>query len=213
MGLFDCSPLNNIKSDRILETGKMKISSVTSTFTKTITIALDEPVLDQDSECLNCSQMVELIKEELSITKERPGIICLLTIVPNDFTISKTIEMFNVSEYSGKCARELCYKKGILSLCDSKERVDIPQSAKDAVLAFYESDHINCLLPGKKDCVTIRLPGKTKTKVEKRPLLANISEIHTSFKNEHPHKKIGFLTFALLQPKCCTYSGRCSRRT
>ena len=70
------------------------------------------------------------------------------------------------------------------------KRVDIPQSTEDAVLVLYESDHISHLLPGKKDCITIRLPNKTKTKVHKRLLLANISEIHKSLKDEYPDKKI-----------------------
>ena len=135
--------------------------------------------------------MVKLIKEKPFITKERSKTIRLLTIVPNDFRISKIVEMFNVCEHSAKQAREL-RRKGILSVAERKERVDIPQRTKDAVLAFYESDHISCLLQGKKDCVTIRLPDKTKTKVQNRLLPANISEIQTSSKNEHPDKKIGF---------------------
>ena len=150
--------------------------------------------------------MVKLIKEKPFITKERSKTIRLLTIVPNDFRISKIADMFNVCEHSAKQAREL-RRKGILSVAERKERVDIPQRAKDAVLAFYESDHISCLLPGKKDCVTIRLPDKTKTKVQKRLLLANISEIQTSSKNEHPDKKIGFWAFAILRPKWCIAVG------
>ena len=109
-----------------------------------------------------------------------------------------TVEVFNVSKYCAKQARELCHEKGILSVPERKER-----STKDILLAFYESDHISHLLPGKKDCVTIRLPNKIKTIVQKRLLVANISEIHTSFKNEHLNKKIGFSNFALLQPKWC----------
>ena len=123
--------------------------------------------------------MVELIKEKLSVTKERSEIIHLLTIVPNNFV---------PTEYFAKQARELRCKKGLLSV--PKKRVDIPQSTEDAVLVLYESDHISHLLPGKKDCITIRLPNKTKTKVHKRLLLANISEIHKSLKDEYPDKKI-----------------------
>ena len=68
LGLFDCSPLKNVKLDRTLLTGKRKISNVKCAFTKTIVIALDEPMVEQDTECSNCSWMVELIKEKLSIT-------------------------------------------------------------------------------------------------------------------------------------------------
>lgn len=121
LGLFDCSPLKNVKSDRTLLTGKRKISNVKSAFTKTITIALDELMVEQDTECLNYSRMVELIKEKLSITKERFKIICLSTLVPNDFTVSKIVEVFNVSGYSAKQARELCNKNCILSVTERKE--------------------------------------------------------------------------------------------
>ena len=47
--LFGCSPLTNVTSGRTFQTGKRKISSVTSAFTKIIAIALGEPVLDQDT--------------------------------------------------------------------------------------------------------------------------------------------------------------------
>ena len=68
------------------------------------------------------------------------------------------------------------------------------------MLAFYESDHISCLLSGKKDCAKIRLPDKTKTKVQKRLLLADISEIHISFKNEHRDKRLVFQPLHLYDP-------------
>ena len=70
-------------------------------------------------------------------------------------------------------------------------------------LSFYESEEISCLLPGKKDCVTIRFPDKTKIKKQKRLLLSNISEIYAQFKKENPDRKIGFSTFVLLRPKWC----------
>ena len=210
--LFDCSPLKSVKSDRTLPAGKRKINSVTSTLTKAVAIALDEPTLDTNMDCSNCARLVELIKEKLSTTKERSEIVRLLTIVPNDFTISKVVEVFNVSEYSAKRARELRFKKGILSIPEKKERVGISQTIKDAVSAFYESEQISRLLPGKKDCVSVRLPDKTKTKVQKRLLLSSISEMYTLFKKENPDKKIGLSLFALLGPKWCIHC-RCSRHT
>ena len=57
--------------------------------------------------------------------------------------------------------------------------------------------------PGKKDCVSIRNKDGSKEKVQKRLLLANISEIYADFKAEFPSLKIGFSTFAFLWPKWC----------
>ena len=69
--LFDCYPLKNVKPDRTLQTGKTKISKMTNVFCKTVAIALDEPALGQSTSCLNCCQLVELIKEKFAITVDR----------------------------------------------------------------------------------------------------------------------------------------------
>lgn len=203
---LDCSPLKNVKTDRALQAGKRKISKVTGAFSKVVAIALDEPALvesSQSKDCSNFSRLVELIKEKLTITEDRNKIIQLLTIVPCDFSISKVAEVFNVSTYTATQVRNLRLKKGILSIPERKKRIGIPQETKETVIAFYESEEISRLLPGKKDVVTIRLPDKTKMKKQKRLLLSNISEIHVQFKKENPNKKIGFSTFALLRPKWC----------
>ena len=47
------------------------------------------------------------------------------------------------------------------------------------------------------------MPDGTKDKVQKRLLLANISEIYTLFKSENADVKIGFSSFALLRPIWC----------
>ena len=68
---------------------------------------------------------------------------------------------------------------------------------------FFERDDVSHMCPGKKDCVGIRNKDGSKEKVQKRLLLANISEIYGNFKAEFPSLKIGFSTFALLRPKWC----------
>ena len=48
---------------------------MTNTFTKVVAIALDEPTLGQSTDCLNCYQLVELIKEKTAINEGRGDII------------------------------------------------------------------------------------------------------------------------------------------
>ena len=64
-------------------------------------------------------------------------------------------------------------------------------------------DGFGRMCPGKKDCSSIRNKDDSKEKVQKRLLLANISEIYANCKVEFPSLKIGFSTFALLRPKWC----------
>ena len=42
---------------------------MTNAFSKAVAIALDEPALGQSTDCLNCCQFVELIKENLLTLK------------------------------------------------------------------------------------------------------------------------------------------------
>ena len=118
--LSDCSPLKNVKPDRILQVGERKISKVTNAFSKAVAIALHEPALGQSTDCLNCCWLDELIKEKLVITENRGEIIQLLTIVPCDLSISKVSEVLNISEYTARQARELRLQKGILSMPEWK---------------------------------------------------------------------------------------------
>lgn len=81
------------------------------------------------------------------------------------------------------------------------------EEIKTTISNFYESDEMSRMCPGMKDCINIRKEDGTKEKVQKRLLLANISEIYACFKTENPDVKIGFSTFALLRPKWCVPVG------
>ena len=186
MDLFDCSPLKNVKPDRTFQIGKRKISKVTNAVSKAAAIPLDESALAQSADCLNCCRLVKLIKEKLAITEDKGEIIQFSTIVPSDLSISKAAKVFNVSEYTAgqACELRLRLRKGILSMPEQKQKAGISQVTKQTALAFYESEEISRLLPGKKDCVSIQLPDKTKIKKQKRLLLSNISEFNAVLKGK-----------------------------
>ena len=119
-----------------LQTRKRKISKVTNAFRKTVAIALDKPAFGQSSDCLNCCWMVKLIKERLAVTEDRREIIQLSTIVPCDLSISKVAEIFNVSEYTARQARQLRVQKGIVSIPEWIQRVGISRETKQLFLYF-----------------------------------------------------------------------------
>ena len=190
--LFDCSPLKNVKSDRTLQTGKRKITKMTDVFSKAVAIALYEPTLVHSSDCSNCSQMIELIKEKLTVTNDRREIIQLLSIVPCDLSISKIAEIFNVSEYTAKPSCDLRLQKGILSMLETKQRVGISQETKESVLEFYESEEISRLLSGKKDVVSVRLPDKTRIKKQNVFSYATFLRFMNSLSKKNLIRKLAF---------------------
>ena len=60
---------------------------------------------------------------------------------------------------------------------------------------FYESDEISRVMPGKKDCVSIKV-NDTRISIQKRLLLGNLKEVYQQFKDQFP-----------ADPKHCVLAG------
>ena len=83
-------------------------------------------------------------------------------------------------------------EKGILPSPQNYSRDGLNSETKQLITEFYESDEVSRLLPGKKDCFSVKLTDGSKTRVQKRLLLSNLSEIHVHFKEENPNVSAGF---------------------
>ena len=130
----------------------------------------------------------------------------LLTIVPDDWSIKKTVKFFNVTEHSVKMAQKLRKEQGILAVPKGYSR-EAEEETKVKGKEFFEKDDVSCLCPGKKDCVSVKLEDGRKEKVQKRLLLSNLKEIYQHIVTENPTVKVGFSTFAMIQPKWCVPGG------
>ena len=143
---------------------------------------LSEPHLTDNIDCSNCQRLVDSTKVKLTdCSNERK--IQILTLAPEDWII-------HVSEHVVKQARKLKKEKWILATPSNYYREGLDKETKKCTVEFYERDDVSCTCPGKKDCVSIRNKYGSKERVQKRLLLANISEIYASFKAESPSLKI-----------------------
>ena len=94
--LLDCSPLKkHVRTDRAFNNGKRKIEEFTKKFCSAVVVALTEPDLDNE----DCNSCLSHIKEKLKICNKQERV-QLLTIVPDDWSIKKTVNFFNVTELS-----------------------------------------------------------------------------------------------------------------
>ena len=94
--LLDCSPLKkHVRTDRAFNHGKRKIEEFTKKFRSAVAVALTEPELEND-DCDSCLSLVKDIKEKLKICNKQE-MVQLLTIVPDDWSIKKTVKFFNVT--------------------------------------------------------------------------------------------------------------------
>ena len=97
-------------------------------------------------------------------------------------------------------AKSLVKSKGILSMANPNQGHSLGNDTIVLVQNFFVSGEISRIMPGKKDCVSIKV-NDTRISVQKRLLLGSLKEIYQQFKDQFPAEKIGFSRFAELCPK------------
>ena len=122
------------------------------------------------------------------------------------WSIRKVQAEFGTSNWMARKAKQLVKEKGVMSTPNPKPGRSLPESTVDLVTSFYENDENSRLMPGKKDCISVRVEGK-RVSVQKRLVLCNLKELHHAFKDEYPEIRIGLSKFAESRPKHCVLAG------
>ncbi|KAG1662397.1 Ribosome biogenesis protein NOP53 [Nymphon striatum] len=150
----------------------------------------------EEKGCKNCNDLDDMVyelKEKCAISP-RTMQLQILTLAPPSWTKQKTMEIFEVTKHMARKPEN--YKKGKV----------LSETVMQTVENFYQNDEISCLMPGKSDCVSVKIGGEKKH-VQKRLLLANIKEIYGEYKLKYPEIRIGFSKFCELRPKWCITVG------
>ena len=91
----------------------------------------------------------------------------ILTAMPRDAPREELQNLFGVSEKTARRAKKVQEEKGLLSNPNPKPGKRLPEETLDLVEKFYQSGDISRMMPGKKDCVTMKVEGE-KVKVQKK---------------------------------------------
>ena len=172
---------------------RQKVKKITEAMKRTV---ISEEITDDGGE------IIQQLKEKFQSTTQRSEKLQILTILPKSWSLKKIQQEFGVSNYMTRKSKELVKEKGVLSLPGPKPGPSLPQETVDNVCAFYESDEISRIMPGKKDVVSVKKDGK-RLYVQKRLVLCNLQEVYSEFKDKFPDQKVGFSKFAELRPKHC----------
>lgn len=113
----------------------------------------------------------------------------ILTILPQSWSCKKIDEKFGVSNYLVRTVKRLVNEKGVLSTSNPKTGKTLNENTAQLIKDFYNSDDVSRIMSGKK--------------VQKRLILANISEIYQLFKQKYPDHSVRFSKFCELRPKNC----------
>ena len=152
------------------------------------------------------TEMLQQLKEKFQSTTKRNEQLQVLTVLPKSWSLRKIQQEFGVSTYMARKSKKFVEERGILSLPDPVRGPSLLQETVDIVCAFYESDDISRVMPGKKDFVSVKKEGK-RHHIQKRLVLSNLREVYHEFKERFPDQKVGFSKFADLRPKHCILAG------
>ena len=212
ISLLDCSPVNSniYKMREKVCYGKRKVLQVQDVVAKKVANVLNIAELSTIKDCTKCSdldKLIYLMNEKITNSNSKQEKIQILTLVPESWSIEKTVNEFGVTEYSVKQARDLEKENGILARPDSiLGKITLSQYIITVVELFYQDDEYSRMFPGKKDFVSVRINGD-KVHKQKRLILININELYAIFKEKFPNFTVGKAKFFELRPKWCVPVG------
>ena len=123
-----------------------KVKKITEVLQRTV---ITETPID------DVTEMIQQLKEKFWETKRRSEQVQVLTVLPKTWSVKKVQQKFGVSEYLARQSKKLVEERGILSLPGPSHGPSLPPETVVVVCSFYESDDISCVMPGKKDFVSV----------------------------------------------------------
>ena len=121
--------------------------------------------------------------------------------MPKSWSTRKLALKFETTRYMASVAKKIAEEKGVLADPNPKGGKTLTLDAVNNIKAFYLSEDVSRIMPGKKDyCTVIDSQGK-RIHLQKPLLLCNLKEAYQMFKERNPLAKVGFSKFADLRPK------------
>ena len=152
-------------------------------------------------------ELIIKLKDKMKTVTSTQEKINILSLLPSSWSIQKIQNEFSVSQYLARQSKQLVKTSGILPQTGKKKPSHvIDENVIKCVQDFYQNDEHSRMMPGKKDCVSVRQADGKKINIQKRLILCNLKELYTAFKEKH-NLKIGFSKFADLRPKFCVLAG------
>ena len=208
------SPASKIKRVSI-----KKMKSALKSKTERISVALKrrlEDSFEQPMEtaeesmnplCKDYLELIEKLKEKCKMTTSNQVKVNAISLMPTNWSRLKICEELQVSEYLVRTTKDLMKRQGVLPYMPKrKELKKLSEETVTLIQDFYQSDENSRILPGKKDCASVRIDGRKESK-QKRLILCNLRELYLHFKVLKPDVKVGVSTFCSLRPKWCILAG------
>jgi len=124
----------------------------------------------------------------------------VLTSLPLSWGIRKIMKEFNIGYKRANLAKKLQRENGFQTCPEKRFGKSLSEEIVKKIKEFYQSDDISRMLPGKKDCVSMKVEG-IKQRVQKRLILCSLKECFICYQEKYRDDKVGFSKFCELRPK------------
>lgn len=168
-------------------------------------VSFDLEEVDYKSKTSNI--FIRNVKRSLKQAKTFHAKVQILSVLPNNFSNYKIRKIFNVSNRLASRSKKAKNNFGLAPLPMKRIGRKLPQSTIELVKKFYMSDEISRIMPGMKDCLSIKTSNGREL-MQKRLLLFDLTEIFKKFKLEYSQIKIGLSKFKALRPRQCVSAGQ-----
>lgn len=201
------SPIYPSRLDRRRNQEKLKIvaENINQNLLKEEILPLPN-VTDLKQKASYYDEMMQQLKEKFKNSTDIPEKIQLLTVLPMSLPQRNIQEQFGCGRYMVRVSKNLLSTAGAVTKPGPKKGCPLSDEIVNLVLNFFEDSDITRVMPGKNDCMTIRINGVKQT-LQKRLLLSTMKESYEEFKRRHCNIKVGFTKFSMLKPKNCVQLG------
>ncbi|KAK3920100.1 ARL14 effector protein [Frankliniella fusca] len=169
-----------------------------------------EAVVNKDSE--DFTEMITQLQKKFHSTKSVTEKFTILSILPQSWSHVKVMETFQCSKYLVSIVKDKVKTDGILCKPNPKVGKKLDANVEKKVIETYLEEHNSRILPGKRDCKTVKIDG-VRVQMQKRLLLMTVGELYAVFKEAHPNMQISLSKFAELRPPYVVLAGAAGTHT
>ena len=195
-----------IQKKRLIESktySEQKVEKITGAIRKKLKMGVKQIQESNENEMakskIELDEILNQLKEKFHSSVGRAEKLQVLTVLPKSWSTRRISTEFECSDYMARRVKKLVAEKGILSTPNPKPGHAIHNDVVQLVRDFYASAEVSRSMPGKKDCISMRVNG-VKERIQKRLILCTLKEAYLKFKEEN-QVSVGFSKFCEFRPK------------
>ena len=104
-------------------------------------------------------ELLEQLRKKYDESSSKSGKLQVLSVLPQSWTLQRIEKEFGTTYHMARLSKQLVSSKGVLSTPNSRPGKTLSASTVQLVTDVYQSDETSRMMPGKKDCISMKVNG------------------------------------------------------